>query len=109
MKEDKRIKMMILAAFISAAAMIAGCTGPDTLARDYGTSYNNAKFGQILNPEAEKNLEPVYGMNGAAAQIVVEKYLRGFEKGPAASPVPGYAVGPGNSSYQGSANGTQAR
>jgi hypothetical protein len=55
-------------------------TGPTRVELDYGTSYNLAKYGQILNPEAEKNLEPVVGMDGQVTEIVVDKYRKGFEK-----------------------------
>ena len=47
---------------------------------DYGTSYKLSKFNQILNPEAEKNLQPVTGFDGGAAQATVGKYRKGFEE-----------------------------
>ena len=56
------------------------CVGPSRLAMDYGTSYKLAKYNQILNPEAEKNLEPVTGFDGGAAQATVGKYRKGFEE-----------------------------
>ena len=56
------------------------CVGPSRVAMDYGTSYKLAKFNQTLNPEAEKNLEPVTGFDGGAAQATVGKYRKGFEE-----------------------------
>ena len=56
------------------------CVGPSRLAMDYGTSYKLAKFNQILNPAAEKNLEPVSGFDGGAAQAAIGKYRKGFEE-----------------------------
>lgn len=47
---------------------------------DYGTSAKLVKFNQILNPEAERNLAPVTGLDGKAAQTVIDKYEKGFEK-----------------------------
>ncbi len=47
---------------------------------DYGTSFKLAKFNQILNPEAEKNLEPVTGFDGSAAQAAIGRYRKGFEE-----------------------------
>jgi hypothetical protein len=41
---------------------------------------------QIHNPEAEKNIEPVYGLDGRAAQATTEKYREDFEKSPPAVP-----------------------
>jgi hypothetical protein len=55
-------------------------TGATRVELDYGTSYNLAKYGQILNPEAEKNLEPVVGIDGQVADIIMDKYRKGFEK-----------------------------
>jgi len=47
---------------------------------DYGTSYHLAVFGQTLNPDAEKNLEPVDGLDGQAAVKILDKYRKSFEK-----------------------------
>ncbi len=47
---------------------------------DYGTSYKLAKFNQTLNPEAEKNLDPVTGFDGGAAQAALGRYRKGFEE-----------------------------
>lgn len=47
---------------------------------DYGTSFKLAKFNQTLNPQAEKNLEPVTGFDGSAAQAAVGRYRKGFEE-----------------------------
>ena len=57
-----------------------GCTGPSRVEMDYGTSYKLAIFNQTLNPEAEKNLEPVEGFEGMAAQAVTERYRKGFQE-----------------------------
>jgi hypothetical protein len=58
----------------------AGCVSQTRVERDYGTSYNLQKFGQTLNPQAEKNLEPVYGFDGQAADKTVVKYEKSFEE-----------------------------
>jgi len=54
---------------------------------DYGTSHKLAKFNQTLNPGAEKNLEPVTGFDGGAAQATIGKYHKGFEE---KTPAPTY-------------------
>jgi hypothetical protein len=47
---------------------------------DYGTSYRLAVYGQILNPDAGKNTEPVTGLDGQAAEVIMNKYRKSFEK-----------------------------
>ena len=47
---------------------------------DYGTSYKLAKFNQTLNPQAEKNLEPVTGFDGSAAEATIGRYHKGFQE-----------------------------
>jgi hypothetical protein len=71
---------------------LASCAGPSRLEVDYGTSHKLARLNQILDPEAEKNLEPVTGFDGNAARRVVEKYQKDFEK---PTPPPAYVLGVG--------------
>ncbi|HBH61367.1 MAG TPA: hypothetical protein DDX85_06455 [Nitrospiraceae bacterium] len=47
---------------------------------DFGTSYKLQKYSQTLNPDADKNLEPVYGLNGNAAHENIKEYVKSFEK-----------------------------
>lgn len=71
----------------------AGCAEKTTrLDMDFGTSHKLSKFNQILDPEAEKNLEPVYGQDGQAAQSTMDRYRKGFEK-PAAPPPVTISIG----------------
>jgi len=69
----------IMASLIGASLLISACA-PSRLEMDYGTSHKLAKFNQTLDPAAEKNLEPVYGLDGQVAQKVVDKYRKDFEK-----------------------------
>lgn len=80
-------KGFVLIGLIAMFLISAGCAGmkQSRLEMDYGTSLKLARFNQILNPEAEKNLEPVYGFDGQAAKAAIEKYRKGFEK-PAKEP-----------------------
>ena len=50
------------------------------LDKNWGRSYETAKFNQIANPEAEKNLDPVKGLDAEAAKTNMEKYRKSFEK-----------------------------
>ncbi len=72
-------KIMIRYCLCAILFFTVSCT-QSRLAMDYGTSYQLQKYNQILNPEAEKNLEPVSGMSARAAQGSEEKYQKGFEK-----------------------------
>jgi hypothetical protein len=80
--EDKMKRSLMICLCMAALVVLAsGCASDmSRLAGDYGTSYRLAKFNQVLNPDAEKNLEPVYGFSGVAAQKVLERYYTGFEK-----------------------------
>jgi hypothetical protein len=56
----------------------AGCGHYGALTKDYGNSYNMAKSGQILNPGASKNLKPVTGLSGTAADATMKNYAQSF-------------------------------
>jgi hypothetical protein len=59
----------------------AGCaTEPSRVEMDYGTSYKLAIHNQTLNPDAEKNIDPVYGIEGQIAKKNVDKYQKSFER-----------------------------
>ena len=58
---------------------LAGCA-TNRVEMDFGTSYKLAKFNQTLDPDAEKDLEPVYGIDGRAAGNTLEQYYKSFEK-----------------------------
>jgi hypothetical protein len=74
-------KYILLIGIIAACSLAFGCAWQQSrLEMDYGTSYQLQKYNQIANPEAEKNLAPVTGMSGQAAQNAAEKYQKGFEK-----------------------------
>lgn len=79
------VKLITLTGLMVVTFALIGCsTLPTALERDYGTSFKLAKFNQILNPEADKNLEPVTGLSGVAAQGTIEKYQKGFKEKEAA-------------------------
>ena len=70
--------------------LFTGCASQQSrVEKDYGNSYRLAISNQTLNPEAQKNLEPVYGFNGQAAKAAIERYQKGFEK---AQPAPTYTT-----------------
>ncbi len=60
--------------------LVVSCAGPSRVEMDYGTSHKLAKFNQTLNPQAEKNLEPVTGEDGRTAEAAIERYRKGFQE-----------------------------
>jgi hypothetical protein len=95
MQTEKETKMMrhhisLVAALAILSVLGAwGCAGniPEAeryniLDRNWGKSFESAKNNQILNPEAGKNLEPVTGLDGQAAEENVEEYRETFKAGP---------------------------
>ncbi len=59
--------------------LLGGCSGfSGRLENDYGNSYRLAIANQTLNPEAEKNLEPVYGIDGNRSTIIIKSLHKSF-------------------------------
>ena len=80
-------KTIAITATCAMLALFAGCSGTDgslhketLLDQNWGRSVETAKYNQILNPEAGKDLTPVEGLSGKAAGITVEKYEKSFKK-----------------------------
>lgn len=71
--------------------MLSGCAQNTSLVgEEWGTAYKLTVASQILNPDAEKNLEPVVGLSETAADKAVNKYNKEFDKAPQA---PVYSLG----------------
>ena len=52
---------------------------PDsTLDKNWGRSFESAKYNQILNPGAAKNNKPVTGLDGQAGEINMGAYRDSF-------------------------------
>ncbi len=64
---------------ITLAIFLSACAGPSRTDKDHGRSVKQARVNQILDPEAGRNLEPVTGLDGKAAQGGIEKYRKTFE------------------------------
>lgn len=98
----KICSVLILLSVVGAG----GCTY-GALTNDYGKSYTMAKEGQILNPGATKNLQPVTGLSGKAAAASEEKYIQSFavssngkaSKGFALPVIPAGTAGTGQDVY----------
>jgi hypothetical protein len=67
-------------------ALFAGCSssGPvyeeTLLDKNWGRSVETAKYNQILNPDAGKDLKPVEGLSGEAAGHAVDNYEDSFKE-----------------------------
>ena len=74
--------MRIIVLLGIAGMLVLGGVGcaPTRTQMDFGTPYQLAKFNQTMNPQAEKNLKPVTGLDSQAAYNAVEKYRKDFEK-----------------------------
>ena len=59
------------------------------LDKNWGRSFEEAKFNQLLNPDAKKNRSPVVGLDGEAARRNLKKYETSFEK---EAPEPTYKI-----------------
>jgi len=66
------------------AVWIIGCSqnsvipmGESHLDKNWGRSYETAKHNQILNPNAGKEPEPVEGLEGRAAERIMDGYIKG--------------------------------
>jgi hypothetical protein len=80
-KEETMLKRYgIHIVVVAAMAVFPGCTcEKSNLTANWGRSFEMAKYNQTLNPEAGKNLEPVEGLNGWAADAVMAGYQDSFK------------------------------
>lgn len=70
----------IIIGLIAAFAILLGCSTSrlDKLDENWGRSLEEAKTNQILNIEAQKNLDPVVGLDSQSAERVMEAYRESF-------------------------------
>ncbi len=67
------------------ALLVAGLTGCATSSTpqfdsNFGDAVNAARAQQTLNPDASQNTQSVDGMDGKAANSVMDRYHQSFEK-----------------------------
>jgi len=75
-------RSFVFIGLVALAFIFGSCArnGSSRVEEDFGTSFRLAKANQQLNPEAAKNIEPVTGFDGKAAQATLDKYRKDFEK-----------------------------
>lgn len=80
----KKAHLLLIALLLAAVVSCGGSRnvfeGETPLDRNWGRSYEAAKYNQMLNPNAGKNLEPVVGLDGVAAENTVNKYDQSFKE-----------------------------
>jgi hypothetical protein len=83
------------AAAVLVILITAGCSHYGAIDKNWGKSYDSATSGQILNPQASKNLKPETGLNGNAADAAMKKYVNSFSVSSQTSQGPqGFALTP---------------
>jgi hypothetical protein len=81
-------KSLIIVGIISTVSMVSACSGTDTLSqRNWGKSYETAAYNQILNPDADKTVNPVDSLDGQAAENDLKRYRDGFKEKKVEQPV----------------------
>ena len=92
-------KWFLIIGGIAVLSLSGGCgktfySQDETLLdKNWGRSFEEAKYSQILNPDAQQNSAPVTGLDGEAARRNLKKYETSFEK---AAPEPAYNITFGN-------------
>ncbi len=75
-----------ISAGLLAAAVLAGCaSNTPRLDSTFGNAVNQAKAQQTINPDASRNTDPVAGIDGQAANAIIDRYHKAYES-PTAAP-----------------------
>lgn len=81
----RKLTMLLSAASLIALAGLCACSRGSLVEREtllgqnWGRSYETAKYTQMLNPAADRNLQPVLGTSGVAAGNSINKYDDSFK------------------------------
>jgi hypothetical protein len=83
-------KILVIATVALLMTGIFGCskgnltnplqTEESLLNKNWGRSYETAKYNQTLDPEAGKNTKPVEGLQGPVGERIMEGYMKGGEQ-----------------------------
>ena len=73
-------RSLIIVGIIAGVSVVFACSGTDTLSqRNWGKSYETAVYNQMLNPDADKTINPVDSLDGQAAENNLQRYRNGFK------------------------------
>ena len=64
----------------AATGLTLGACAPTTISPNWGTSYQQMRANQILNPSGGEDLTPVGAQDGKANATAMERYRKSFEK-----------------------------
>lgn len=79
-------RCLTLIAMITVMAVVLSCSGTtpasenSLLERNWGKSFESMRYMQMVDPEAERNRDPVLGLDGNASNHNVEKYQQSFQE-----------------------------
>jgi len=79
-------RCLMIMGIVAIMLVMLSCSGTTPshketlLERNWGRSYETANYVQLLNPDAEKNLDPVVGLDGNASAYNVDKYQESFKE-----------------------------
>ncbi len=79
-------RCLMTVGIITIVLVMFSCSGTNPaykqtlLDRNWGRSYETARYMQIVDPDAEKTLDPVLGLDGSAAEYNVGKYKDSFKE-----------------------------
>jgi hypothetical protein len=92
-----------LAAGLTSLMLVAGCVAKTPHYDErFGDAVRDARLAQTLNPEADKNRDPVLGLDGRAAREAYTNYQESFKEPPAAVDVSVGSTGGGGGQSGGS-------
>ncbi|MGB9128253.1 MAG: hypothetical protein WCB97_01255 [Thiobacillus sp.] len=90
---------------LAAVLLLAGCvTRAPVVDQHFGEAVNMAKAQQTVNPDASRDQDPVAGLDGQAANAVIDRYHKSYETPP--QPVNVFTIGIGGG---GTSSGTSGQ
>ena len=85
------IKNLLTCMVLLVCSIIFGCNSSyrsqTSLDKNWGRSFETARFNQILNPDAPDNTDPVTGLHGVAAMNSFDQYQNSFKTNQTPQPV----------------------
>lgn len=93
----RNLSIKLLLAGLGICATFTGCaSSTPNLDSKFGDALNTIKAQQTLNPDAPLNQKATTGLDGKAADIVIDKYHKSYESPPPASSTFTIGIGSGS-------------
>lgn len=93
----QNLSIKLILAGLGTCAILAGCSVTPDYDSKFGDAVNAAKAQQTLNPDAPLNRKAAIGLDGKAADVVIDKYHKSFDAPPPASSTFTIGIGSGSS------------